>query len=74
MYAGQGFTNTRLLSPTLFRLGQCHSELGNADEAIHYYTRFIDLWQGADDRLQPLVQEARESMDRLVEEQAREPN
>ncbi len=64
---------TRLAGPSLFRTGQCYDRLGKTEQAIHYYTRFADLWGDADERLQPWVREARESLDRLLEDQIREP-
>ena len=62
----------RLASPSIHGFATCHANLGNNDVAIEYYAHFIDLWRDADEQLQPSVQEARENLDRLLEEQARE--
>ena len=64
----------RLAAPSIYGVAMCHDQLGHVDEAVDYYSRFIDLWKDADERLQPWVQEARESLDRLLEEQAKEPS
>jgi tetratricopeptide (TPR) repeat protein len=50
------------------RLAQVYEARGNIDGAIDYYGRFADLWADADPELQPLVTEARESIQRLIQE------
>jgi len=52
----------------LRRLGELHESLGHGDEAIDYYSRFIDLWKDADPELQSQVEEARAAVARLMEE------
>ncbi len=49
-------------------LAQVYEARGNVDGAIDYYGRFADLWADADPELQPLVTEARESIQRLTQE------
>ncbi len=43
----------------LRRLGELHDSLGHRDQAIRYYTEFVDLWKDADPELQPQVRRAR---------------
>jgi tetratricopeptide (TPR) repeat protein len=50
------------------RLAQVYEARGNVDGAIDYYGRFADLWADADPEFQPLVTEARESIQRLTQE------
>jgi tetratricopeptide (TPR) repeat protein len=50
----------------LRRLGDFHESLGHRDEAIDYYSQFIDLWKDADPELQPQVEEARAAVVRLA--------
>ena len=47
--------------------------LGETDNAIKYYTHFINLWQDADDALQPQVTQARRRLDRLFSGTVHEP-
>ena len=60
-----GFFLPRIYS----RLGEIYEERGDTENALEYYSRFIDLWEGADAELQPRVNEARVRMDNLAGEQ-----
>ena len=42
--------------------------LGNIEQAITDYSFVVDVWRNADERLQPLVNEAREALERLAGE------
>jgi tetratricopeptide (TPR) repeat protein len=53
----------------LRRLGQLHESRGHREQAIDYYSQFIDLWKDADPELQPQVEEARAALARLAREQ-----
>ena len=44
------------------------------EKAVDFYTCFLDLWQDADPELQHYVEEARQRLKRLLEEDAREPD
>lgn len=55
------------LPPVLIRLGELYAERGDRERALEYYSRFVDLWNDADEELQPQVAEVRERMARLVE-------
>lgn len=50
---------------TLRRLGELYEATGDAEKAIEYYGRFVELWRDADPELQPRVREARERMERV---------
>ncbi len=50
------------------RLGELYEERGAGEQAVEYYNRFVDLWSGADDDLQPVVQDVRQRIARLVGE------
>ncbi len=50
------------------RLAQLYEARGNVTGALDYYGRFIDQWQDADPELQPLVEEARDRIERLSRE------
>jgi tRNA A-37 threonylcarbamoyl transferase component Bud32/tetratricopeptide (TPR) repeat protein len=60
------------LGPSYVRRAEVHEALGNHAEAIDYYTRLIDLWESADERLQPTVAQARASIQRILDRQTRE--
>ncbi len=51
----------------LRRLGELY-ETRDPAKAIEYYNRFVDLWADADPELQPVVQEVRRRIARLVGE------
>jgi tetratricopeptide (TPR) repeat protein len=59
------FDDYRNLPPTYKRLGELYEGRGDRAKAIEYYGRFIDLWKGADPKLQPQVAEARAALRRL---------
>ncbi|MCH8247687.1 MAG: tetratricopeptide repeat protein, partial [Bacteroidetes bacterium] len=59
-------------APAYFRLGELHSRLGNTDEAIEAYSKFVDIWINADSELQPQVAYARDRIGRLLDQSARE--
>jgi tetratricopeptide (TPR) repeat protein len=62
-----------LFPPAAFRRAQAHDRMGETDEAIRLYTRSIEIWEVADEELQPWVTEAKESLDRLLKASAQEP-
>jgi tetratricopeptide (TPR) repeat protein len=63
-----------LFPPATFRRAQCYDRLGDTSRAIELYTRSIEIWEVADEELQPMVTEARQSLDRLMGAAAREPS
>ena len=52
------------------RLAGLYELNGNTEKAVHYYNRFVELWQDADPELQPRVAAAQRSIERLSAEQA----
>jgi len=52
------------------RLAGLYELNGNTEEAVRYYNRFVELWQDADPELQPRVDAARRSIERLSAEPA----
>ncbi|MBI3981446.1 MAG: protein kinase, partial [Gemmatimonadetes bacterium] len=56
------------LAPTYKRLGELYEERADRERALDYYARFVDLWKDADPELQPVVNEVRGRMARLVGE------
>jgi len=57
------------LVPALhLRIGEIHEERGEIDQAVERYSEFVDLWSGADPEYQPLVEDVRNRILRLVGE------
>ncbi len=50
------------------RLGELYAQRGDAEKAIDYYGRFVELWRDADAELQPRVEAARREISRLAGE------
>jgi hypothetical protein len=51
--------------------GRVHERLGNRETAIEAFTFVTDAWRNADPELQPMVDEARAALARLVAEPRR---
>jgi tetratricopeptide (TPR) repeat protein len=64
----QLFQDFTYLPATLRRLGELYEERGDREKAAEYYSRFVDLWADADPELQPLVEDIRGRVARLVGE------
>jgi eukaryotic-like serine/threonine-protein kinase len=56
------------LPATYYRLGELYEARGERAKAADYYGRFIDLWKGADQALQPRVVEAKRRLASLMAE------
>ena len=55
--------------PTAFRrLGELYEERGDRDKAVEYYNRFVELWREADEELQPVVEDVKSRIAKLVGE------
>jgi len=52
----------------LRRLGEMYEGRGDRAKAIDYYSKFVDLWRGADAELQPQVKEIKDRLARLAGE------
>ena len=58
--AGYGMEGERsYMAIRHFRMGEIHEELGNRDQAVDRYERFIGYWRDGDPELQSQVEEAR---------------
>jgi len=53
---------------TLIRVGELHEARGEQELAAQRYSELIELWRDADPELQPIVQDMRERIARLVGE------
>ncbi len=76
-YISTGFGDTgcrTLETPARFRLGELYEEADSLDKAVEHYTRFAELWQDADDILQPRVTEAERRIESLLDRMTREPS
>ena len=51
-----------------FLLGHIYEELGQTEEAIVHYDRFVTFWQDSDPQLRPWWEEGREALARLTGE------
>jgi tetratricopeptide (TPR) repeat protein len=56
-----------LLAPAYYRMGEIHERLGNREQAIEYYSRFIARWKDCEPELRPPVDDARHRLARLRE-------
>lgn len=56
------------LAPSYLRQGEIYEKLGNQEEAIEHYTRFVELWKDCDPELRPLVDDAKARIERLKED------
>ena len=50
------------------RLGELHEARGDREKAVDYYGRLVELWKGADAELQPIVDDVKARIARLVGE------
>ena len=62
-------TDANFLAFALRRLAELHDAKGDAQKALSYYARFVELWKDADPDLQPQVRKARA---RMIELQRRQ--
>ncbi len=60
--------------PSYLYRAQCYEGMGQSDKAIAYYQALVDMWTDADLELQPMVDEARAGLERLLDAEAREPS
>jgi len=60
-----GWNDMGLLSHVYGRMGQSYDALGDTEEAIDYYTRFVIRWADADAQFQPRVDSARARLQEL---------
>jgi hypothetical protein len=53
------------------RLGELYEEKGDRANAASYYSKFVELWSGADLELQPRVRDVRARLVRLTDAERR---
>jgi tetratricopeptide (TPR) repeat protein len=61
-----GTSEVAFVPAATLRLAEIHEALGQAEAAAGHYARFIEMWRDADPELQPIVEEARANLQRLV--------
>jgi tetratricopeptide (TPR) repeat protein len=66
-------SNPAMVGPVLEWRAQLYEQEGETDKAIETLTRFVKRWERADPELQPRVQAAKNRIDELLLEKAREP-
>jgi tetratricopeptide (TPR) repeat protein len=66
-------SNPAMVGPVLEWRAQLYEQEGETDKAIETLTRFVKRWEKADPELQPRVQAAKNRIDELLLEKAREP-
>ena len=65
----QGTPNeVAFLAPIHLRQAELYERLGDKEQAINHYSRFIRLWNSCDPELRPSVERARQRMSTLVAE------
>jgi tetratricopeptide (TPR) repeat protein len=62
------------LAPTHLRQAEVYERLGDRQQAVEHYGRFIRLWKGCDPELRPSVERARARLANLVGEPAPSPH
>ena len=61
------------LIPGYLIRAQCYEGIGDTDHALAFYQALVDMWKDADPELQPMVEEARAGVERLLAVKMREP-
>jgi tetratricopeptide (TPR) repeat protein len=62
------YWESRRLPSTYIRLGELYEERGDRESAIEYYNELVELWANADPELQPVVEDVRGRIARLISE------
>jgi tetratricopeptide (TPR) repeat protein len=66
--AGGVNSESRMLASTYIRLGELYEERGDRESAAEYYNQLVELWANADPELQPVVEDVKGRIARLVGE------
>jgi hypothetical protein len=56
------------LGPSYERFAGVYDELGDLQNAAKYYAMFVELWQDADEELQPRVLAAQQRLEAILQE------
>jgi tetratricopeptide (TPR) repeat protein len=65
-FPDSGFFEDNIYVPYVFkRCGEIYEKLNRTEDAIHFYRHFVRLWQDCDPELQPIVEEAKQNLERL---------
>ena len=73
IFSGWDMDGMIYAAPVHLRRAQIHENRGEIKDAIKNYEVFIDYWRDADPELQPMVEEARERIDVLMQSMVAEP-
>ncbi len=68
LYTAVADASIPLVPAAHLRIGEIHEQRGDIDQAVERYSEFVDLWSGADPEYQPLVEDVRNRISRLVGE------
>jgi tetratricopeptide (TPR) repeat protein len=68
LYTAVADVSLPLVPASHLRIGEIHEQRGEIDRAVERYGEFVDLWSGADPEYQPLVEDVRNRIARLVGE------
>jgi tetratricopeptide (TPR) repeat protein len=73
-YAGLGMEASEdmgYLAPSRLRMAEMYERLGEREQAVEQYSRFVRVWKDCDPELQPLVEDARRRVARLTRDGTR---
>jgi tetratricopeptide (TPR) repeat protein len=62
------YWESQRLPSTYIRLGELYEERGDRESAIEYYNELVELWANADPELQPVVEDVKGRIARLISE------
>jgi tetratricopeptide (TPR) repeat protein len=66
--ADQAIYDLVYLAPAALRQGEIYERLGDLTAAAEHYRRFVQLWQGCDPELRPMVEEVERRLARLMDD------
>ena len=65
LYDGYYHWGALYLGPSYLRRAQIHEHLGEPDESMPLYQRFVKLWQDSDPAARPMLEQAQAALYRL---------
>jgi serine/threonine-protein kinase len=66
-FEGAAVHDRPFAAPAHWRRARIYGALGDREQAVQHYQRFVDLWRDADPEFQSMVEEARSELARLAE-------